>query len=186
MTQNTDWSKAFEERIAGLSQLREPTRASLSPSLNGKTVDSSNLQVYQHVVRNGVGESVYKGETDWEAIYKLMLDKTIDVDDAASDVSDDEYHKTHHQDDWDWNDELNDDRSVFSSYSNVSQASHSTSTSSLQFQRKHKSTDEEIKIAAYSMTFCEISRPCKCAKSCSANITFDQVCREVLPSHDKL
>ena len=59
-------------------------------------------------------------------------------------------------------------QSNFSTYSELSQSQVSF--------RKQRSRDEELKIQAYSKTYAEIARNCKCTYPCCENLT----CNEVL------
>lgn len=175
---------------SGLDQLRDPKRDLKQPISSAE----SKFQVYHQVIRNdGVSTSIFNGETDWETIYKDVYNDLTNDDldnDVDSDVSDNEYQKmdTCTQDDEDNYTAVDDDISIYSTYSRVSQTSRMSCQSSFSAaesctsdatcstsNKKKKSTDEEIKIAAYAMTFCEISKPCKCPQNCSDNLTIAQV-----------
>lgn len=188
MASSEDLAKAFEKRLAlfGLAQLRN-LKHTISSSDNKSSTTPNSFKVYEHTINNGTGCTQFVGETDWDSVYKNVYETQIDIEDFASDVSDDEFQKADidHQEneDWDFDESAFDDASsIYSGYSRTSRASctsagsYTTSCSTTsQHQKKRKSTDEEIKIAAYSMSFCEISKPCKCTTPCSAKLKFAQV-----------
>lgn len=182
--------------IGNISQIREPQTSNLSFSSSSSLPDNSSqnlntLKVYEHTVGDGTAYQ-FRGETPWENILESVFDNPpMEFVEAASEMSDNEFHRRDHdsENDEDWDDEECDDRSFITAASHISKASCSSHASNLTAksntslmttnsqgsQRKKKHSDEEIKIAAYGMTFCEMSRPCKCAQPCSDNLKFAQV-----------
>ena len=93
---------------SGLEGLRDP-KPSVS-SINFPA--SSSFQVYEQVIgKDGVSESMYTGDTDWDTIYKQVSTSLNAEDDAASEFSEDEYMRsdTYGQEDEDGDDDEDDD-----------------------------------------------------------------------------
>lgn len=174
------------------SQLRDPQSSYLSSSSSSNAPNPTTFKIFDYVVRDGAVSQQFKGETPWDDIYKTVTNVEAEMDDSASDISDEEFHRkdNHSQDNEDVDEEEYDDRSAFTTFSNISKASRSSHASNLSAksdasrlttttqgsQRRKKLSDEEMKITAYNMTFCELSKQCKCAQPCSDNLKFAQVC----------
>lgn len=177
---------------------RAHSSSSTSTSTSNSTSNPNTIKVYSVDLRsdasNVSSDHQFMGETCWDDIYQKVYENVDpEIDEAASEMSDEELHRkdnANQEDNEDWDDQESDDRSYSTSFSNISKASRSSHTSNLSSksdasrmtvttqgsQRRKKHSDEEMKIAAYAITFCELSKPCKCEKSCCDNLKFAQVC----------